>query len=166
MLDSWSEWWDLNPRPDGPKPPALSTVLHPEILQVAGLEPATTNSHFDYFTITTILAYGAGTRCRPPYLSQYQLFSRQCPEPSGLNPHIIESTLFLHRGKPPCCILSPSFVDSWHRREDSNLYLTVLETAVLPVAPHPYVSFAASHGRHVSTYHYFNSKAMVMHEGG
>lgn len=26
----------------------------------------------------------------------------------------------------------------WHRREDSNLYLAVLETAMLPVTPHPY----------------------------
>ena len=27
----WSEWWDSNPRPHGPKPRALSTALHPDV---------------------------------------------------------------------------------------------------------------------------------------
>ena len=26
----WSEWRGSNPRPDGPKPPALSTAPHPD----------------------------------------------------------------------------------------------------------------------------------------
>ena len=29
---TWSEWRGSNPRPDGPKPPALSAALHPDNL--------------------------------------------------------------------------------------------------------------------------------------
>ena len=28
----WSEWRGSNPRPDGPKPPALPTALHPDMI--------------------------------------------------------------------------------------------------------------------------------------
>ena len=34
LLHSWSEWRDLNPRPDGPKPPALPTALHPDTISI------------------------------------------------------------------------------------------------------------------------------------
>lgn len=41
---------------------------------------------------------GAELRCRSPYLSQYQLFSRQCSEPSELTLHIVGN--FAHTGLP------------------------------------------------------------------
>lgn len=35
----WSEWWDSNPRPRDPKSRRLPTGVHPDMVELTGIEP-------------------------------------------------------------------------------------------------------------------------------